>query len=382
MTAIPSSVATARVLDREGLAVLVRALVERGYEVIGPKVRDHAIVLDELESADELPWGWTETQAAASYRLERTDAAAAFGFATTPHSWKRWLQPAHVRLWTTRPDDEGTPEFAPEPPPDRPLALIGVRACDLAAIGIQDRVFLGGTYPERDYAARREGAFIVGVDCGEPGGTCFCASLGTGPGVADGDDLTLTELPGERFLARAGTDRGCELLDLLTTHEATTDDLTAAHAVVADAAARMGRELDTDGLHDLLLRNLESPRYRDVAERCLTCANCTLVCPTCFCTSIDDVAQLDGTSETWRRWDSCFSLDYSYIHGGSVRRAPGARYRQWLTHKFATWIDQFGSSGCVGCGRCITWCPVGIDVTEELAAIRATDGEGNDADAR
>ena len=111
-----------------------------------------------------------------------------------------------------------------------------------------------------------------------------------------------------------------------------------------------------------------------MAERCLTCGNCTLVCPTCFCTNVEDVGDLTGDhAERWRVWDTCFSVDYSYIHGGSVRPSGRARYRQWLTHKLATWHDQFDSSGCVGCGRCITWCPVGIDITQEVAAIRETE---------
>ena len=134
----------------------------------------------------------------------------------------------------------------------------------------------------------------------------------------------------------------------------------------------MGREMNTDGIHDLLLANLEHPRWEEVAGRCLTCGNCTMVCPTCFCTSVEDTSDLAGVSaERSRRWDSCFTMDFSYIHGGSVRASPKSRYRQWMTHKLATWWDQFGSSGCVGCGRCITWCPVGIDITEEVRAIRA-----------
>ena len=161
------------------------------------------------------------------------------------------------------------------------------------------------------------------------------------------------------------------------------EDLEAALAVTDEAAKRMGRQLDTTGLPELLAANREHPRFAEVAGRCLTCGNCTSVCPTCFCTSVEDVNDLaDGSAERWRVWDTCFSVDYSYIHGGSVRRSPEARYRQWLTHKFGTWVDQFGTSGCVGCGRCITWCPVGIDVTEELAAIRATEGEVERADAR
>ncbi|MGL6278998.1 MAG: 4Fe-4S dicluster domain-containing protein, partial [Gaiella sp.] len=259
-----------------------------------------------------------------------------------------------------------------------------VRSCDLHAIAIQDRVFLGGRYPERDYGARREGAFLVAVDCAVPGGTCFCTSMGTGPRVGEGADLVLTELPGESptFVARSGSARGAALLADLPGRDAEDVDLEASAAVTEAASTQMGRTLDAGDLHDLLLRNLDHPRYAEVADRCLTCANCTLACPTCFCSSVDDVTTLDGAAESWRSWDSCFSVDYSYIHGGSVRRAPRARYRQWLTHKFATWIDQFGTSGCVGCGRCITWCPVGIDVTEELAAIRAADGEVDDAYAR
>ena len=141
---------------------------------------------------------------------------------------------------------------------------------------------------------------------------------------------------------------------------------------MAGAAERMGRSLDPTDLRGLLARNLEHPRWDDVATRCLSCTNCTLVCPTCFCSSVEDVTDLAGEgAERNRVWDSCFSVDHSYIHGGSIRPSGRSRYRQWLTHKFGTWHDQFGTSGCVGCGRCITWCPVAIDVTEELAAIRA-----------
>jgi sulfhydrogenase subunit beta (sulfur reductase) len=142
--------------------------------------------------------------------------------------------------------------------------------------------------------------------------------------------------------------------------------------VAADAAARMGRVLETDALRDVLYASAESPRWDDVAARCLACTNCTLVCPTCFCTSVDDVTDLTATStERHRVWDSCFSEDYSYLHGGSVRTSTASRYRQWMTHKLASWTDQFGTSGCVGCGRCITWCPAAIDITAEAAALRA-----------
>jgi len=376
----------ARVLGPEGLDSLVAALWDAGFRVVGPTVRDGAIVLDEIASADDLPRGVTAVQEPAEYRLESREDEAVFGWAVGPHSWKGQLMPSRVRLWRASPPGNGTPpSFEEEPPPAKPLAVLGARPCDLHAIAIQDRVFLGGAYVERDYAQRRDGAFLVAVNCGVPGGTCFCTSMGTGPRADAGFDLGLTEvLDGEhRFVVEAGSERGGEILSALPTRPATGDDLEAALAVTDAAARRMGRELDTSDLPGLLTANRDNPRFREVAERCLTCGNCTLACPTCFCTSVEDVNDLaDGSAERWRVWDTCFSIDYSYIHGGSVRRSPMSRYRQWLTHKFGTWVDQFGTSGCVGCGRCITWCPVGIDVTEELAAIRATDLEVDRAHAR
>jgi sulfhydrogenase subunit beta (sulfur reductase) len=373
---------TTSVIAPEALETLIETLRGRGYRVLGPTARDGAIVYDELESATELPIGWTESQEAATYRLERRDDEARFGYAVGPHSWKQFLLPPKVRLWQAKRNGDGALEVEEEPADETPLAFIGVRSCELHAIGIQDRVFLGGSYVERDYAARRSDNFVVALNCFEPGGTCFCVSMGTGPKAEAGYDLALTEiLDGEhRFLVEVGTERGAEVLAELPHREASETDIGAASVAVAGAAEKMGRQLEAGDLRDLLARNLEHPRWENVAERCLTCGNCTMVCPTCFCTTVEDATDLTGQSaERVRLWDSCYSVDYSYINGGSVRPTGQSRYRQWLTHKFGTWHDQFGSSGCVGCGRCITWCPVGIDVTEELAAIRATDGaDGSD----
>jgi len=368
--------ATKATLTRDGLQPLLDALRSRGYRVIGPTVRDQAIVYDDIGSLADLPEGWTDDQDGGRYRLAQRGDMALFGYAVGPHSWKQFLHPPTQRLWQATRDGDDV-RVASEPPPEGRFAFIGVRACELRAIAIQDRVFLSGPYTDPRYQARREGAFLVAVNCSTAGGTCFCASMGTGPKVDAGFDLALTEIGADgdhRFVVEAGTSDGRDLLAELPCAAATAEEVGAAEAVVERTAAAMGREIEADGLRDLLMRNLEHPRWDEVAERCLTCGNCTMVCPTCFCTTVEDASDLEGTGTArTQRWDSCFTMDFSYIHGGNVRASPRSRYRQWMTHKLATWHDQFGTSGCVGCGRCITWCPVGIDITEEARAIRDTE---------
>ena len=367
-TAIPAP----RLIGVDGLGALIEALAADGYQVIGPAVQDGAIVLRELSSAAELPSGWGVELEPGGYRLRRRDDTAAFSHAAGPQSWKRFLHPPRERLWSAARTTEGfeVADDGDEPPR---YAFLGVRPCDLRAIEIQDRV-LG--QPGSRYAQRRSGAFIVAVNCTEPGETCFCASMGAGPGTeGSGFDLALTELlgaAGHRFLVDIGTQRGADVLGGVPSEAADDATLRQARAGVAAAAEKMGRQMETGGLRELMAASHSAARWDDVAARCLTCGNCTMACPTCFCTSIEDSTDLTGEhAERFQRWDSCFDLDFSYLHGGSVRPSAKSRYRQWLTHKLGTWHDQFGSSGCVGCGRCIVWCPVGIDLTEEVQALRA-----------
>jgi len=366
------------VIGPDGLSEIVTVLRADGRRVIAPVVRDGAIVPAEVASADELPIGWTDDQDAGSYRLRRRADAARFGYAVGPQSWRRFLTPVRERLWQADRTGQGF-VVDPDPAVEPPAAFLGVRPCELAALAVQDRVQFGAESVDGRYARRRADLLVIAVDCGTPAATCFCTSMGTGPRSGPGADLVLTEiLDGEhRFLAVAGSDRGSELLAGVAHRPARSEDEAAAVHVTADAAARIRRRMDTDRLPELLADTLEHPRWDDVATRCLACANCTLVCPTCFCTDTEDVTDLTGDhAERWRRWDSCFSLDFSYVHGGTMRTSTRARYRQWLTHKLGTWWDQFGTSGCVGCGRCIAWCPVGIDLTAEVAALRVREPAG------
>jgi len=379
-------------LDAAGLESLIAALAAKGYRVVGPQVADGAVVLRDLASARDLPAGWLDEQDGGHYRLRHDPAAGTFDHVVGPHSLKNFLFPARetIARLTRAGGSWSQEELARDEPP---LAVIGVRACDLEALRVQDRVFMGGEHVDPAYAARREKLFVVAVNCRRAVATCFCHSMGCGPAATHSFDLALTEHGGDgsgpsRFACEVGSARGAEILaglagSLVT---CTPAEVAAAKAVPVELAARMHarsaepgqprpRSLDTEDIRDLLFDNLEHARWDEVASRCLSCTNCTLVCPTCFCASVTEVADLSGDHvDRERHWASCFTLDHAKIHGHSVRSSTASRYRQWLTHKLAGWIDQFGTSGCTGCGRCITWCPVGIDITEEVAAIRATPG--------
>ncbi len=343
----------------------------RGFEVRGPVVVDGAASFEPIASARDLAAGVRDVQAPGRYALESDPNAPTFGIVNGPNGLKRSFFAPHELL--LRAERTGVSFHVEANVPVGPrLAFLGARPCDLAALAIQDRVLLGGPHVDPYYEARRRGAFLVAVNCTRTAATCFCTSLGTGPQIASPHDLALTEIePG--FVARAGSDAGREVLAALVSREASTAELALEARRLAECAAAMTRSLAREGLPELLYGNLDHPRWEHVAQRCLACGNCTMVCPTCFCHTETDGISLDGASaERSRAWDSCFSPDHGYVHGKNYRPHTRDKYRQWLTHKLAGWVEQFGTSGCVGCGRCITWCPTGIDLTEEVAAIRAT----------
>ncbi|HTZ08525.1 MAG TPA: 4Fe-4S dicluster domain-containing protein [Acidimicrobiales bacterium] len=369
-------------MDIRGLDALIATLVELGYDTRGPVVRDGAVMPGSVRSVADLPAGFRDVQAPGSYQGHRTGDSHLFAWAVGPGSWKAEFFPPAQELWRISGDelvDPGTaPTLRPEVPSSGPpLAIVGARPCEKAALDVLARVLGDEGAGDPRFGARRHGMFLVVAECGTPAATCFCTAMGTGPGADSGFDLALTEIDdegGHRFLVRAGTVAGADVLARVPGTSPTEPDLIARRAVLDGAAAAVTRSLPTEGLPELLERNLEHPRWVDVAGRCLACGNCTLVCPTCFCSDVRDVTTVGGDVVRKRTWASCFDLGHSFLHGGAVRASGASRYRQWLTHKLSTWWDQFDTSGCVGCGRCITWCPVGIDLTEEVGEIARSDG--------
>ena len=356
-------------IAKDQLDRLIQHLAADGFQVVGPRIRDGAIIYAEIGSAEQLPRGWTQESDAGSYRLKRREDDAYFGYVVGPHSLKRYLFPPRLKLFSVTRDSQGifTPEIESPAPPQ--YAFLGVRSCELAAVAILDRVF-NAELADPYYRQVRSQMLVVAVNCPEPGGTCFCASMNTGPRCLGGYDLALTELS-TSFALEVGSDRGRELLQRI---EHTEADANARHLVdlMMSTAAKhyMGRSLDTTDMPDILLSNMDHRQWDRTAVRCQACGNCTLVCPTCFCSNVYDRTDLSGDqADRYRNWGSCFALEFSYHTGGFTRSSRRARYRQWLTHKLASWEGQFGTSGCSGCGRCITWCPVGIDITAEAAAI-------------
>ena len=363
------------VLEVDQLQRLLDLLIGQEHTVYGPTVRQQAVVIDEITSTRQLPLGWSDEQDGGRYRLIKSDRSACFDFVVGPQSWKKILYPPLNTVWSAQKAQSG---FELQAPPDngppKPV-LFGVRPCELAAIGIQDRILSGGDFEDPGYRRLRDRALIIAVNCVRPGGTCFCASVGTGPQAKEGFDLSLTEIfepEGHQFVIEIGSAGGEQLAAALATKRASSEQMAASAKALQQAASAMGRRLDVTQLKERLYAKFDDPHWEEIASRCLTCGNCTLVCPTCFCVNIEDSTDLTGTTAERRRcWDSCYSVSFSYIHGGSIRTSSKARYRQWLMHKLAYWQDQFQVLGCVGCGRCITWCPVGIDITEESGVLTA-----------
>lgn len=356
-------------LPRQRLPDLLACLRQQGYDLIGPQVSDGAILYRPLQTVDQLPQGIVQQQQPGHYRLSQRESPRLFAWANGPQALKPLTFAPHETLWRSRLEADGSLSFTATPAPATATAVLGVRACDLAALALQERHFADDPH----YQQRRAALLLIAVDCSHPADTCFCVSTGDGPAASGGHDLALSELD-DGFLVRAGSARGQALMACLTLEPASEQHYRQARDQHQQACQQQ-RQLPAFEPSRLIQQG-QHPAWDAVADACLSCGNCTAVCPSCFCFSASEAPALAGDHSTHQRqWDSCFSEGQSYLHGHRVRADTRSRYRQWLTHKFGSWVEQYGRSGCTGCGRCISWCPVGIDPLTVLARLGAEDHE-------
>ncbi len=372
---MPNSGSAIHRLDLSKLEFIFNELQSQDYQNIGHVARDGAIMLDVITSFDQLAKGYTEIQGRGNYQLNQKEDQSLFGYTVGPQSFKKYLHPPRRRLWSAKGSKNAFHINYPDPPPK--MAFWGVRNCDLTAIKRLDRIFLEGSVVNPWYRSAREELFIIASACAKPSENCFCTTMKGGPSP-DGDfDISLTEIlqgSDHYFLADFKSQKAKEFFDPTRYQVATADEIEEGRLIIEKAVKAMMVRFDPTEAAGMLKRNLEHRLWEEIASRCLSCANCNMVCPTCFCTSTEDITDITGEhTERWIRWDSCFNGNFSYLHGGSVRTKTSSCYRQWMTHKLSTWYDQFGSAGCVGCGRCIAWCPVGIDLTEEVGRMKESE---------
>ena len=354
-------------LSRQDFPQLLSTLQQYGYQTFGPVVRDGAVIIDSISTTEDLPIGWHDHQFPGQYQLKKTKNRHVFNIVHGPESLKRHTFAPRETLLTIERRGKGFSSKSTLPKVQA-TAILGVRACDLAALNIQDRIFLNEQFPDPYYKARRQSLFLVAVNCTRALETCFCASMNTGPRAQINFDLVLTE-DDEDFVIEVGSTAGQVIFEALPLSPVSDTRLQHDESRIKACAQSQKRKIDSPPPQTLYEAH-DHPLWDEVANRCLACTNCTMVCPTCFCHAVEEHPDLTHQeSEHVRVWDSCFTPDHGYIHGKNFRPTIKDRYRLWLTHKLASWIDQFGMSGCVGCGRCITWCPVGIDITAEVKAL-------------
>jgi len=292
------------------------------------------------------------------YRPVAGSSEIAFDFSRTDLPVKEYFLPAtHVLLSIERGEEGVSVE---EPSLDGEQVVFGLRPCDARALRVLDALFLEEEPVDPYYAERRERTALIGLACREMGEECFCTSLGLAPDDASDVDLMLTELA-DGYAVQVVTEKGERILGDLTLEEV---EGTPPKPAVREKTPILEPEAWP--------QHFEHVYWVRVADRCLSCRLCTYVCPTCRCFDVRDYETPNGDIERLRAWDSCMAEGYRRIAGGhNPRPTKAQRLRNRFYCKFCYYPRDFGPVACVGCGRCISQCPVNVDVVEVLEGVAA-----------
>jgi ferredoxin len=256
---------------------------------------------------------------------------------------------------------------------ERKRVILGARPCDIHAVSLIDHVFSGKEYTDIYYANKRKATTIIGMACDHPLSTCFCTSMNGGPFSREGSDLFLIDL-GEAYLVELLTEKGTAFSQNKFLKKAESNDLNLGREIEEKASKKMDASVPVEGIEKRLDQMVESPFWEKVQEKCIGCRVCTYLCPTCHCFDIVDEA-LTNKGQRVRNWDSCLSSLYSLeTSGHNPRPTNRERTRQRIMHKFNYFPKNFDRIACVGCGRCILYCPANFDIRQTIKEIQ----EGGD----
>lgn len=257
----------------------------------------------------------------------------------------------------------------------QPRIIFGIRSCDLSAIRILDIFYLENN-KDAYYESRRTNTVMISIACNQPDPTCFCFGLSTGPFLRSGFDLQLTDL-GNRFIVEAGTETGMalvrEFLHIFT--DPRPEDIEDLNEVRLASQSRFEKRVNLEQVHRGILAGEVSDTFWDsVAARCFECGGCVYNCPVCTCFNVIDQHFSPDSGKRIRIWDACMFKGFTRMAGDVVPAAKKIqRTKRWFHHKLVHWPTQFGTFGCVGCGRCAISCPGRIDMASVALRTKGTE---------
>jgi sulfhydrogenase subunit beta (sulfur reductase) len=296
-------------------------------------------------------------------------------FQTTALAPKAIIFPQREIFLEFRQTEQMTPEIKEVLPEEEPTIVFGVRPCDARAVTLMDKVF-GGDIEDIYYWKRRNQTTMVGLACNTPPSpNCFCLSVEGSPHSNEGLDILMTDL-GDKYYTESLTQKGDQILDLgkglFTPPKA--EDKKNKEEIHADAEKQIKRHIkDLKKIPPKLKGMWDSPFWDEEAMSCLRCGICTYMCPTCHCFDINDEIRSSSPlkGERIRTWDTCQFPDFTmHSSGHNPRPDKASRLRQRIMHKFQYFVENYQNYQCTGCGRCISNCPVGIDIIEVLDKVR------------